>query len=185
MHNIGVLFSATRQVSMDLESDPNLSFTARLLFDTLDTVSHPVHEQLQDFRDDRSGKSFPSSIDFVLVFNFLLTFLLPSQVVAGVRNLMRQNAQLFKLLEAAKTMRAYIAHNMDGNEELRVGLEAADGELAVAQKVIDEGVKLLKKTENVKETVKAEARRLVKERDGMETDKKKVEKEVEWLRQEL
>lgn len=38
MHNIGVLFSTTRQVSMDLESDPNLSFTARLLFGTLDTV---------------------------------------------------------------------------------------------------------------------------------------------------
>lgn len=93
---------------------------------------------------------------------------------------MLQNAQLFKQLEAAKTMRAYIAHNMDDKEELRVGLEAAD-----AQKVIDEGVKLLKKTENVKEAVKAEARRLVKKRDGMETDKKKVEKEVEWLRQEL
>lgn len=98
---------------------------------------------------------------------------------------MRQNAQLFKQLEAAKTMRAYIAHNMDGKEELQVGLEAADGELAVAQKVIDEGVKLLKKTENVKEAVKAEARRLVKEKDGMKTDKKKVEKEVEWLKQEL
>lgn len=55
-------------------------------------------------------------------------------------------------------MRAYIAHNMDDGEELRVGLEAADGELAVAQKVIDEGVKLLKKTENVKEAVEAKAR---------------------------
>lgn len=82
-------------------------------------------------------------------------------------------------------MRAYIAHNMDDREELQVGLEAADGELAVAQKVIDEGVKLLTKTENVKEAVEAEARRLVKESDGMETDKRKVEKEVEWLRQEL
>lgn len=82
-------------------------------------------------------------------------------------------------------MRAYIAHNMDDREELQVGLEATDGELAVAQKVIDEGVKLLTKTENVKEAVEAEARRLVKESDGMETDKRKVEKEVEWLRQEL
>lgn len=79
-------------------------------------------------------------------------------------------------------MRAYIAHNMDGREELRVGLEAVDGELAIAQKIVDEGVKLLKKTKKVKEAVEAEARRLVKERDEMETDKRKVKKEVEWLR---
>lgn len=92
---------------------------------------------------------------------------------------MRQNAQLFKQLEAAETMRAYIAHNMDDREEHRVGLEAADGELAVAQKIVDEKVKLLKKTKKVKEIVEAEAHRLVKEKDGMETDKRKVEKEVE------
>lgn len=79
-------------------------------------------------------------------------------------------------------MRAYIAHNMDGREELRVGLEAVDDELAIAQKIVDEGVKLLKKTKNVKEAIEAEARRQVKERDMMETDKWKVEKEVEWLR---
>lgn len=79
-------------------------------------------------------------------------------------------------------MRAYIAHNMDGREELRVGLEAVDGELAIAQKIVDEGVKLLKKTKKVKEAIEAEARRQVNERDRMETDKRKVEKEVEWLR---
>lgn len=79
-------------------------------------------------------------------------------------------------------MRAYIAHNMDGREELRVGLEAVDDELAIAQKIVDEGVKLLKKTKNVKEAIEVEARRQVKERDRMETDKRKVEKEVEWLR---
>lgn len=82
-------------------------------------------------------------------------------------------------------MRAYIAHNMDGREELRAGLEAVDGELTVAQKVADEGVRLLKKTEEVKEAVEVRAHQLAKERDGMETDKRKVKKEVERLKQEL
>lgn len=46
VHNIGVFFSATRRVSMDLESNPNLSFAARLLFGTLDTVvSHILFMQ--------------------------------------------------------------------------------------------------------------------------------------------
>lgn len=65
MHNIGVLFSATCQVSMDLESDPNLSFAARLLFSILDTVvSHIL------FMNDY--KTF-ETIEVVSRFPLLLT----------------------------------------------------------------------------------------------------------------
>lgn len=38
VHNMGVLFLATRRVSVDLESDPNLSFANRLPFGTPNTV---------------------------------------------------------------------------------------------------------------------------------------------------
>ncbi|RVW86643.1 hypothetical protein CK203_039786 [Vitis vinifera] len=47
-------------------------------------------------------------------------------VIAGVRNLMRQRVQLFYRLETVKTMRAYIAYNMDGNEDLLASLETTN-----------------------------------------------------------
>ncbi|RVX02482.1 hypothetical protein CK203_031198 [Vitis vinifera] len=55
-------------------------------------------------------------------------------------------------------MRAYIAHNMDGNEELLADLEKAKSEVAAAQKLVEE---------------------------VMAAKKENVEKEVAWLRQEL
>lgn len=50
-----------------------------------------------------------------------------------VWNLIRQRAQLFKRLKVAETMRAYIAHNMNDNEELQAKLKVVEGEL------VDEG----------------------------------------------
>ena len=84
-------------------------------------------------------------------------------MVANVCNLMQHRAMLFKRLEATKTMRVYIAHNMDDSEELRAKLKSVEDEFAVARKVVDEGVKLLGKTEKGKETAKAESRRLTEE----------------------
>ncbi|RVW92988.1 hypothetical protein CK203_032798 [Vitis vinifera] len=84
-------------------------------------------------------------------------------VVANVCNLMQHRAMLFKRLEATKTMRVYIAHNMDDNEELRAKLKSVEDEFTVARKVVDEGVKLLRKTEKRKETAKAESRWLTEE----------------------
>lgn len=60
-------------------------------------------------------------------------------------------------------MRVYIAHNMDDSEELCAKLKSVEDEFAVARKVVDEGVKLLRKTEKEKEAVKAESRRLTEE----------------------
>ena len=39
---------------------------------------------------------------------------------------MRQRVQLFYRLETVKTMRAYIAYNMDGNEDLLASLETTN-----------------------------------------------------------
>lgn len=71
-------------------------------------------------------------------------------MVAGICNLIRERALLFKWLEATKTMRAYIAHNMDESEELCSKLKSMESELVVAWKVADEGVGLLKKAEKGK-----------------------------------
>ena len=60
-------------------------------------------------------------------------------------------------------MGTYIAHNMGDSEELRAKLKSVEDEFAVARKVVDEGVKLLRKTEKWKETAKAESRRLTEE----------------------
>lgn len=59
-----------------------------------------------------------------------MTFLMPSYVVADIRNLMQQHAPLFKLFEAAETMTAYITHNMDDSEKLRARLKLLKVELA-------------------------------------------------------
>ncbi|RVW28597.1 hypothetical protein CK203_100868 [Vitis vinifera] len=40
-----------------------------------------------------------------------------------------------------ETMRAYIAHNMDGSEKLHAKLKSVEGELAAARKIIDKGAR--------------------------------------------
>lgn len=71
-------------------------------------------------------------------------------MVADVCNLMRERALLFKWLEAAKTMRVYIANNMDESEEIHFKLKSVESKLAVAWKVADEGVEFLRKTKEEK-----------------------------------
>ena len=53
-------------------------------------------------------------------------------------------------MEAVETMKAYIAHNMNENEELQVGLETTRSEVIVAQKLAKEGVYLLRKAKEEK-----------------------------------
>ena len=82
-------------------------------------------------------------------------------------------------------MRAYIAHDMGDNEELRTRLEVVEGEAVVAQKLADEGVGLLRNVEKGNEVAEVESRRLDEERGVMEASKKKAEEKAEQLRQEL
>ena len=60
-------------------------------------------------------------------------------------------------MEAVETMKAYISHNMDDNEELCARLEIVKGEATVARKLAGEGVGLMRKVEKEKEVAEAEA----------------------------
>lgn len=82
-------------------------------------------------------------------------------------------------------MKAYIAYNMDGNEELQVGLETTRSEATVARKLAEEGAYLLMKANEEKKVSQAKARRLVEEKVVMAAKKKKVEEEIVRLRREL
>ena len=54
-------------------------------------------------------------------------------------------------LEAVETMMAYIAHNMDKNEELLVDLKMVRGEDVASQKLVEECVCLLRKVKEENE----------------------------------
>lgn len=73
-------------------------------------------------------------------------------MVVGVRNLLQQQAHVFQQLEAVETMKIYIAHNIDGNEDLLASLEIAKSKVVVAHKLVEESVCLLKKGEKKNET---------------------------------
>ena len=72
-------------------------------------------------------------------------------------------------------MRAYIAHNMDKNEDLLVSLEMTKSEATAAWKFAEEGDGLLRKTEEEEKVVKVEARWLAEEKEVMAINKKKAE----------
>lgn len=82
-------------------------------------------------------------------------------------------------------MRAYIAHNMDGSEDLRTNLETMKSEVVAYWKLVEEGTSLLRKVEEEKEAVQTNTRRLAEEKDAMAADKEKAEEKVTQLRQEL
>lgn len=82
-------------------------------------------------------------------------------------------------------MRAYIAHIMDDSEELHSKLKSIEDELAATRKAVDEGARLLRKTEEERETTEAEAHRLKRERDELEAKHKEVEWENERMSQEM
>ena len=66
-------------------------------------------------------------------------------MIARVRNLIWKHTHFFHQLKAAETIRAYVAHNMDGNENLLTSLEMTKSESATARKLAKEGVSLLRK----------------------------------------
>lgn len=70
---------------------------------------------------------------------------------------MQQHAHIFHRQEAAETMRAYVAHNMDENEDLLASLETMRSKVAATQKFSEEGVDLLRMIEKENEVTQAEA----------------------------
>ncbi|RVW53625.1 hypothetical protein CK203_068990 [Vitis vinifera] len=124
-----------KRVSVDLDGDPRIFFAAHLLFGTLEPVFSCIWT-MQDF----------TTVEMAEV------------VVVDVCNLDRQCTILFKRLEVAEAMKAFITQRMDRSEELHSKLKLAESELAIARKVVDERVESLRKVEEEKETVNAEAR---------------------------
>ena len=106
-------------------------------------------------------------------------------MVAKVRILIRQRAHIFQQLEVTKTMRAYIAHNMDENEDLFASLETEKSEATATRKLAEESVSLLKKVKDEKEVSQAEAYWLVEEKTVIAAKNEKAKEEVVQLRREL
>ena len=91
-------------------------------------------------------------------------------------------SSLFPSVEATETMRAYVAHNMNGNEDLITSLKMVKSEVVAARKLDEEGVCLLRKAKENKEASQTKTHRLAKEKQVMATEKKKAEEEVARLR---
>ena len=98
---------------------------------------------------------------------------------------MLQQAQFFQQLEATETMRAYISHNMDENEELIANLETTRSEATIAQKLAKQGAYLLRKVEREKKAFQAKTCQLVEENATMVAKKEKTEEETARLKQKL
>ena len=82
---------------------------------------------------------------FCLSFSFYNDFSIAPQVVDEVQNLMRQRTHIFHRLETTETMRAHVAHNMDGNEDVLANLKTMKSEVVVAQELAKEGVNFPRK----------------------------------------
>lgn len=78
-------------------------------------------------------------------------------MVAGVCNLMRQQALAFKRLEVTKAMRAFFAQRLGSNEELCTQLKRAKSNLATTQKATIDGTKLLKEADKERNVANVKA----------------------------
>ena len=78
---------------------------------------------------------------------------------------MRTREQLFKRLEVAEAMRAFISQHPDGIEELRTRLEKVEAELATDRKAVADETEQLSRAEEEKGAIRAEADMLRKEKE--------------------
>ncbi|RVW91361.1 hypothetical protein CK203_035457 [Vitis vinifera] len=90
-------------------------------------------------------------------------------VMAGIRYMMHMREQLFKQLEVAEAMRAFISHHLGDVEEMRSRLKKVEAELATAQKVVADGAEKLSQ--------------LLRGGDGAGIAAQKKELETEYQRQ--
>ncbi|KAL6351384.1 hypothetical protein AAG906_035176 [Vitis piasezkii] len=102
-----------------------------------------------------------------------LPFCTPESVVeVGIRYMMCTCAQLFKWLEVAKAMRAFISHHPSGIEEMRSKLERVEADLATAQKAVADGAEMLKLAKEEKRGIRTKVDWLKKEMEAMEAKHK-------------
>ena len=82
--------------------------------------------------------------------------------------MMHTREQLFKRLEVAEAMRAFISHHPGGIEELRSRLEKMEAKLVVAQKAVVDGAEKLSRAEEEMGVVRAEVDMLKEEKEALE-----------------
>ena len=106
--------------------------------------------------------------------------------------MMRTCEQLFKWLEVAEAMRAFISHHPGGIEEMRSLLERVEADLATAQKAVADGAEMIKLAEEEKGAIRVEADQLKEEKEalegqvnGVEQDNSQLKKEMDELRASL
>ena len=99
--------------------------------------------------------------------------------------MMRQRTQLFKRLEVAEAMQAFISHLLGGREELYAKLEPVKVDLVAAQKAVVDRTETLKLVEGGKGTICSEAERLKEKGEAMKAKYKGAEQENSQLRKEM
>lgn len=92
--------------------------------------------------------------------------------MAGIRGMARQRELLSELLLGTESMRVFITHRMDGDEELRLRLERSKIDLATAQKIVVEKTEALKKVEAKRKTTRAKLKEAEQENSKL---KEKIE----------
>ncbi|RVW99507.1 hypothetical protein CK203_021370 [Vitis vinifera] len=105
-------------------------------------------------------------------------------VIANIRHMMRTREQLFKRLQVAEAMRAFISQHPGGVEELRAQLKKVEAKLATAQKVVADGSEQLCRVEGEKEVIRAETDILKKEKEALEGQVNEVGREILQLKRD-
>ena len=143
-----------------MDSNRDIRQSQSILHDTTSvrysdtTIGHILHIQdYTTFETTEVVSRLPFFHLFCLSLSFYNGFSATPQVIVGVRNLMQQHTHLFHWLEAIETMKAYVTHNMDENEDLLASLEMTKSKAIAAQKLAKEGVGMLRKAEEEKKVV--------------------------------
>ena len=110
----------------------------------------------------------------------LILFML--QLVASIRNMVRQRTLLFVRLKVVKAMQSFISYRLGGSEDLRSRLERSETDLAAAQKAATEGVEALKKAGEKKEVFQVVVNKLKNEGEVAKAKLKKAEQETSHRR---
>ncbi|RVW53136.1 hypothetical protein CK203_080644 [Vitis vinifera] len=106
-------------------------------------------------------------------------------LVANISKMMRQRTQLFKRLEVAEAMQAFISHRLGGREELCAKLERVKVDLVAAQKAVVDRTETLKLVEGGKGMIYSEAERLKEKGEAMKAKYKGAEQENSQLKKEM
>ena len=175
-------FPLTKRVSVNMGGDHPTFVKARLPFGTPESPLSCI-QHLQEWTIPETAEVVipfvllsPSSLAMLIPLpSIILCCCCPVQVVVGIRYMMRTREQLFKRLEVAEAMKAFISHHLGGIEEMHSRLERMEADLANAQKTVADGAEMLKLAEGEKGAIRAKADQLKGEKEALEGQFKGVE----------